>query len=210
MKIPCSDCGVLILQETAERNGGRCMPCRSGTRAQIEASKIAAKSERELDATDPIRIYWRYLVDTVYKTAAGLNALSEHELQYWAVGCLSGEVYNGGFDQYFHNSSASTYHAALRGLEAMGAVGSLLLLQKAKQIVFGFQDVPENTSARRDFLANTSSDSRQQRLDELDRQFWADPDKLAELCEEFAVRHGLVRLTAQQGAPVDGLRPPLS
>lgn len=186
------------------------MPCKSGTRAQMEASKVAAKRERELDATDPFRIYWRKLVDLVYKSPAGLNALSERELQYWAVGCLSGEVYNGGFDQYFHNSSGSTYAAALGGLDSMGASASLLLLQKAKQIVFGFNEVPEDTTARRTLLESARDESLQQRLDALDTQFWADPDKLAELSEAFAIRHGLVHLNAQQDAPVDGLRPPLT
>ena len=71
MKIPCADCGALILRETAERNGGLCMPCKAGTRANIESSKIAAKRSRELDANDPFRIYWRRLVDVVYKTPGG-------------------------------------------------------------------------------------------------------------------------------------------
>lgn len=73
MKIPCSDCGVLILQESAARNGGCCLPCRSGTRSRIEASKAAAKRERELDATDPARIYWHKLVDMVVKAPGGLT-----------------------------------------------------------------------------------------------------------------------------------------
>lgn len=194
MKIPCSDCGVLILQETAVRNGGCCLPCRSGTRSRIEASKAAAKREREFDATDPARIYWRKLVDMVFKPPGGLSSLSEVERQYWAVGCLSGEVYNGGFDQYFHNSSASTYNDALKGLEAMGALASLILLQKAKQVVFGFQAVPEDTGMRRSMLTSIDDDSHQQRLNELDKQFWAEPDKLAELSQHFAVRHNLLRV----------------
>ena len=192
MKIPCSDCGALILRETAERNGGFCVPCRSGTRANIEASKLAAKRERELDANDPFRTYWRKLIDMVHKTPNGLNSLSELELQYWAVGCLSGEIYNGGFDQYFYNSSGNTYSSAMRGLETMGALESRILLLRAKQAVFGFKNVPEDIGVRRTMLADVQSESLQQRLDELDKQFWADPDKLAELSEAFAIRHGLV------------------
>ncbi len=194
MKVPCSDCGVLILQETADRNGGLCLPCRSGTRSRIEASKAAAKRERELDATDPTRIYWRKLVDMVFKAPDGLSSLSEVERQYWAVGCLSGEVYNGGFEQYFHNSSGSTYNDALKGLEAMGALASLILLQKAKQVVFGFQAVPKDTGVRRRMLASNGDESHQQRLNELDKQFWADPDKLVELSQDFAVRHDLIQV----------------
>ena len=67
------------MPETAARTGGFCMPCKSGTRSNIEASKIAAKKERELDATDPFRIYWRKLVDRVYKSPVGLTQLSDVE-----------------------------------------------------------------------------------------------------------------------------------
>lgn len=199
MKIPCADCGALILRETAERNGGLCMPCKAGTRANIESSKIAAKRSRELDANDPFRIYWRRLVDVVYETPGGLSSLSELDLQYWGVGCLSGEVYNGGFEQYFNNSSGKTYRSAKRGLEAMGALTSRDLLQSAKQAVFGSGAVPEDTAVRRTVLAAVQSEALQQRLDELDKQFWADPDKLSELSEAFAIRHGLVQTDTPKG-----------
>lgn len=196
MKIPCSSCQALIMSETAVRTGGLCMPCKSGTRADIEASKIAAKRERELDATDPFRIYWRQLVDRVHKPSTGKIPLSDLELQYWAVGCLSGEVYNGGFHQYFYNSSGATFAAALEGLKAMGALASLLLLQRAKQMIFGFVDVPEDSFARRTMLVAAESDSLWKRLQELDQEFCAAPDELAVRSEAFAIGHGLVVQTA--------------
>lgn len=199
MKIPCADCGAVILRETAERNSGLCMPCRSGTRANIESSKIAAKRRREIDASDPFRIYWRQLVDTVYKTPAGLSSLSDLELQYWAVGCLSGEIYNGGFDQYFYNSSGDTYAPAMLGLEAMKALKSRDLLQNAKQAIFGSRAVPDDTGARRTVLVAVQNDALQSELDELDKQFWADPDRLSELSQAFAIRHGLVQVNTPKG-----------
>ena len=76
----------------------------------------------------------------------------------------------------------------------MSATTSLLLLEKAKQMIFGFADVPEVSYARRTTLAGAQSDSLQLRLDELDKQFWKDPDELAVRSETFAVSHGLVRL----------------
>jgi hypothetical protein len=170
------------------------MPCKSGTRANMEASKVAAQRERELNATDPFRIYWRELIDRVYKPSAGLTPLSGIECQYWAVGRLSDEVYNGGFEQYFHNSSGATYSAAVGGLHAMGATASLLVLQKAKQMIFGFAEVPDESKARRTILAAVESESLYQRLDELDKQFCADPDELAIRSEAFAVTHALVHI----------------
>jgi hypothetical protein len=180
------------MPETAARTGGLCMPCMSGTRANMDASKAAARREREFEATDPFRIYWRELVDRIHKPRDEHTALSDLELQYWAVGLVSGEVYNGGFHQYFYNSSGATYNAALDGLKAMGAFASLLLLQRAKQMIFGFVDVPEESYARRTVLAAAESDSLWQRLEELDQQFWADPDNLADRSAAFAICHGLV------------------
>lgn len=182
------------MTETAARTGGLCMPCKSGTRADMEASKLAAKRERELDATDPFRIYWRELVDKVHGPSAGHSELSDSEWQYWAVGCVSGEVYNGGFHQYFHNSSGATYSAAVDGFKAMGALKSRLLLQRAKHMIFGFADVPEDSCARRTMLVAAESDSLWQRLDELDKQFWEDPDNLAVLSEQFAISCNLVKV----------------
>ncbi len=31
-KVPCQECGVMILPSTSERTGGKCMPCQSGKR----------------------------------------------------------------------------------------------------------------------------------------------------------------------------------
>ena len=38
MKIPCIECGELILLTTAEKTGGLCIPCKNGTRASIQES----------------------------------------------------------------------------------------------------------------------------------------------------------------------------
>ncbi len=40
LKIPCVECGVMILLSTAEKNNGLCMPCKSGMRGSIEKRKI--------------------------------------------------------------------------------------------------------------------------------------------------------------------------
>ena len=74
----------------------------------------------------------------------------------------------------------------------MGALKSLELLRKAKQVMFDFSDIPENTMARRQLLAGQGNDSRSSRLEQLDRLFCEDPDGLSELSQAFAVRHGLV------------------
>lgn len=195
MKIPCSRCHALIMPETAARTGGLCMPCKSGTRAHIDAAKIAAERERELDASDPFRIHCRQLVARVVESPSGLAQLSEVEKQYWAVDRLFVEVHNGGFHQYFFNSSSESYSAAVDGLAAMAATTSLLLLQKAKQMIFGFAVVPIETVMRRTIVIGAESDSLQERLNRLDEQFWQDPDGMEGRIKAFALSRGLVRLT---------------
>ena len=189
-KVPCISCGVAILAETAARNGGKCVPCKSGTRERIESSRKRYRERRERKGTDPLRKLWDDLVDRVHRTPNGFASLSEAERQYFAVGLLEGEVYNGGFHQYFFNSSGDSYPYAIEGLEAIGAPQALLLLRKAKQILFGFADPPRDTKQRRVVLRSVE-ESCQERLSALDSLFWKDPDSLVAKLQQFAKERGL-------------------
>ena len=157
----------------------------------MEASRRWYREERERDKTDPSRIYWRALVERDHKTEAGFEGLSEAEKKYFAVCCLSGEVYNGGFHQFFFNSAGAYYMYALSGLEEMQASESLQLLKKAKQVWFDFSDVPTDTKSRRLLLERNATPSRDSRSEELDELFWKDPDELGSRCEQYAQQHKL-------------------
>ena len=85
------------------------MPCKTGTRETIEAGKRRILEERESELTDPLRRLWHDLVQRVHDTTDGFAALSETEKQYFAVSLLDGEIYNGGFDQFFFNHSGAYY-----------------------------------------------------------------------------------------------------
>lgn len=157
----------------------------------MEASRRWYREERERDKTDPSRIYWRALVERVYKTEAGFDGLSEAEKKYFAVCCLSGDVYNGGFHQFFFNSAGAHYAYAVAGLEEMEAGESLQLLKKAKQVWFDFSEVPTDARMRRLVLDRNSSRSRDARSDELDKLYWEEPDELDARCERYAQKHKL-------------------
>jgi len=191
-KIPCIRCGVQILPGTAAKNDGLCMPCAAGIRESMETSREYYRKRRESEQDDPVRALWLSLVRRVGQ-GDGYSGLTLPERRYFAVGLLDGEVNNGGFDQYFYNSSSDYYLDAVAGLEELGATKSLELLLRAKQIVFGFRDVPTYTAQRRQ---TTTSDSQLSRLDPLDRQFWADPDGLVERVEAFLHEHGLIPAVA--------------
>src|SRR5687767_5187719 len=113
----CSQCGATILATTAARTGGLCMACKQGIRNNIEASKAYYKRQRE---PDPFRDHWSILVHRVHESD-GFHDLSPQEQTYFTVTVLEGEVYNGGMDQFFFNSSGDYYREAVRGLEELEA-----------------------------------------------------------------------------------------
>jgi len=72
---------------------------------------------------------------------------------------------------------------------AVGASESLNLLTVAKILFFGDLEVPPDTGERRSILSITDAETQEKRdkeLDDLDRAFWADPDKLGERMHQFA------------------------
>lgn len=188
-KIPCKECGALILPTTAEKNGGLCMPCKNGYRKNIEQSKEYYKKERELDATCPYRALWRNLVKKVYDPLKGFETLSEDEKQYYAVGILDGEIYNGGFVQYFDNTSGGHYRYSELGLVRIGAKESLKLLREAKLAAFGKDPVPKEQTKRWPY----TNDEISKKLDDLDTKYYETKEDVSELLEAFARETGLVK-----------------
>jgi len=96
------------------------MPCKGGYRVSIEEGKRYIRAERERRLTDPYRKLWVSLVEKVYQSPTGFDGLSHPQKLYFAVGLLEGDVYNGGFHQYFFNDSGSYYAYAEEGLIAVG------------------------------------------------------------------------------------------
>lgn len=189
-KIPCAECQALVLPSTAERTGGLCMPCKNGNRASIERSKEYYKKQRELDKTCPFRALWSSLIEKVYHTEGGFNLLTEEEQLYFSVNVLSGEVYNGGFDQFFTNTSGAYYYKAELGLVRLGATHSLKLLHQAKEKCFGSNDVPLDRKKRWELLEGNGVESE---LDSLDTLFYENLDQLEEKLEAFAIEVGLIK-----------------
>jgi hypothetical protein len=190
-KVACSDCGAMILPSTAAANGGKCMPCQRGARNAIEQGKLRRAEERERRLNpDPATKHWRWMVNQVYRTPEGFAGLSAENQGFFAAFLLEGEVYNGGFHQYFSNSSADFFADAVRGFEEIGAMACARLALEAKQIVFGARDVPDS-AARWDQIKRMGS-AREKKLDELDRLFGQEAVKLRELAAEYARKHRLL------------------
>jgi hypothetical protein len=198
-RLLCVRCGDSIHPDTAARNAGLCLPCVRGNQLSIEERRAQHESRKAAERArlaSPEYQYWRDLVDRVYRTEGGYASLSHGDRIYYLVNVLSGEVYNGGFDQFFSNSSGDRYTETLSALSEAGASKSLSLLQQAKQALFGQEDVPVDRKIRYR-LMRTSSETHpdfelaSSRLDELDSLFYKDPDNLVDILDRIAAKYKL-------------------
>jgi len=83
---------------------------------------------------------------------SGYGSLSDHQRYYSAVFMCDAEINNGGFAQYFVNSSGDNWRDALAGLEAMGFTDRLAVVREAI-LLFGPGGPSENRNQRQDQLS---------------------------------------------------------
>ncbi len=95
---------------------------------------------------------------------------------------LEAEVNNGGFDQFFFNSSGDNSAETIEALKLIGACAMADILTRAAS-KFPDQCPPPNRFDRQRLLREVSPDA--DGFDELDREFYAYPDNLANLLEKF-------------------------
>lgn len=119
------------------------------------------------------------------------------EQHYYAVSVLQGEVYNGGFDQYFGNSSGEHCANACAGLLELGATQTLALLEEARRLLFGTQPVPSDQGLRQLSMPTYEDEPDLDclaALDALDTQFYLDTEKLDERLLRYAREHRLFKM----------------
>lgn len=198
-RLSCTRCGDSIHPDTASRNQGLCTPCVRGNTLTIEERKARSKLAREeaeaREATAE-RQYWKKLVDRVYKNDGGLDALDRGGRLYFLITVLSGEVHNGGFGQFFTNTSGNLYAETVDALAESGLHTQLQLLQEAKGLLFGERSVPPDRMARYAAMPAVEEDHPDfdfvaAALDRLDRRFYADQGRVDLVLERIAVEHWL-------------------
>ncbi len=109
--------------------------------------------------------------------------LSSSEQVFLAIWDLESEVNNGGFEQYYCNSSGDTAFAVLSALEQIGAQAVAKIVSRANS-AFPSELPPRNRCERQQLIEEF--DSRvQDMLDSLDEEFFGYPDNLTDLLFEF-------------------------
>lgn len=115
---------------------------------------------------------------------AGVDGLSGPQRNYLTLSWLDMEVKNGGFNQYFFNSSGDMAGYAADAAGAVGAADAARVIRKAVAL-FGPAGPAPDRGERMDQLSRLDHDA----LEELDTEYYAAPDDLRELLPLYAARH---------------------
>lgn len=114
-----------------------------------------------------------------------MNALNDHERIFFVVQTLETEVNNGGFEQFFSNSSGDFANELVSAFTQIGASHAAEICQKALSVFQG--KVPRDRTER---LAQMSSVRNYYRfLDECDDAFFNMPENLNELNYAYVHQH---------------------
>ncbi len=92
------------------------------------------------------------LIDQVYHPDVGFDRFTEGEKTVFTIRELVMEVENGGFHQYFRNSSGTRHAAAEAALEKLNELEALDLLRRAREALFAGVAIPEDTLERRKMI----------------------------------------------------------
>ena len=116
-----------------------------------------------------------------------MGKLSEQQKQFYYNQCLEREINNGGFNQYFFNSSGNFAHKTIKSLLTIGANKTADILQKAIE-QFPNSNVPEDRTERQIILEQIQGTANLT-WEELDQKFFAYEDDLNTLNIEFIREH---------------------
>ena len=116
-----------------------------------------------------------------------MSALSEAERIFYITQTLEMEVNNGGFSQFFYNSSGNFSNELVGAFTAIGANVTATICQKAIS-AFG-RDIPVDRDEREEMLDELESDEFDEILEECDKAFCDYEDNLNELNYNFVMKN---------------------
>ena len=102
--------------------------------------------------------------------AQGFEALGENDQIVYSIWWLEAEVNNGGFYQYFWNSSGDHAEVALRSLKKIGATKTASLLEQAIEVAFEGQLSGSHFKRQEELEVN--EDTKMKELEVLDLEFY--------------------------------------
>ena len=116
-----------------------------------------------------------------------MDTLTEAQKNLYYNQNLEREVNNGGFNQYFINSSGDFAHETINSLRTIGANHTADILQSAID-QFPDKKVPRDRDARID-LVGQIEETANEKWEELDQKFFEYKDDLNSLNIEYVKKH---------------------
>ena len=116
-----------------------------------------------------------------------MSVLSEAERIFYITQTLEMEVNNGGFSQFFYNSSGNFSNELVSAFTAIGANTTAAICQKAIA-AFG-RDIPVDRDKREEMLDELESEEIDEILEECDGAFYDYEDNLNELNYNFVMKN---------------------
>jgi Domain of unknown function (DUF4375) len=104
-----------------------------------------------------------------------------------AIWGVESEVNNGGFSQFFLNSSAETAPFLVEALETIGAPKTADICKRAIAVAFP-SGLPKNPETMQSIAADFSEDVLE-KLESLDQEFFAYPHNLTDLLFAYVSAH---------------------
>jgi hypothetical protein len=118
--------------------------------------------------------------------ARGTNSLTGTERRLCAAHGFDGEINNGGFDQYFFNSTGDDAEVALAALQDMGATAAAALLERAMAVFPGGKP-PADRVQRQAAMQQMESQSKLV-WEKCDNEFYKCKENIDAPCLAYAMK----------------------
>jgi hypothetical protein len=128
---------------------------------------------------------WRALYEKMERKS--LNSFNHAELRIFAVWTLEAEVNNGGFDQFFFNSSGELALEALGGLEMIGADAMADIVRRALAVFPS--GGPTRKREKRWLQTDVLGESAKHQWSQLDKEYYRYPDDISTLVRKYCIEH---------------------
>lgn len=177
---------ILLVVVLAIAAGGCCLTAKTGdTSIQYDPPKRTIEEIWEIeDQTDFVTAMLGHILEKC-RYGDDMDKLSAPERVFFVTTLLEGEVNNGGFSQFFFNSSGDYANELVDAFTEIGAIKTAEICKKAVS-VYG-EYVPTGRAEREDLLLD--NDAVEEILDECDNAFYEYEDDLITLYCEYIVNH---------------------
>ena len=146
-------------------------------------TNAAGDLQEKIDLTDFIIKQMHHLCDKSNYGDA-IDKLNSHERVFFAAQLLEQEVNNGGFDQYFSNSSGNLANEIVAAFREIGAPKTAAICEKALSVFHG--SVPTDWDVRQDLLEELDCGDV---WDECDDAFYEYEENLDALHYQYVLAH---------------------